>query len=230
MGSFFQKKLEVDFSEGEIKKFIDIKFNIYDKNKSNFLEFEEFVNFLNDIQTSCLDYFLYQNNDEKAFKLCDKQKRNKVSREDVIPLVNEITQGIENQKVYETLKRLLKEGQKSREEFQKEIEDPELIKYFFKLYDKNNSGYLEITEYAYFIAELGLKYFAHLVKYEYDSEKFFYKYDLDKDDKISYEEFIPLYKDLLYGRYEIGYIGFTNQIIKNEFENLNNIFFLKLFK
>ena len=215
MGSFFTKKIEfeINVSDDEIKKYIEYKFKEHDKNKSNFLEIDEFFNFLNDIQY-CLDSFVYNKNDEEVFYKFDTQNRNKISKEELIPLVNDIIQAIDDQKVYDSLKRFLNEEQKPRSDFEKEIDDPELIEYYFKIFDKNKSGYLEFLEFLQFISAFGLRYFFHRIQTKRESAILFDRYDKDKDDKISFEEFCVLFKDLLMARYDIGYIGFKNEKLK----------------
>lgn len=220
----FRSKVKTDFTEEEIKKYIDIKFQIYDKNKSNYLEFDEFHKCVFDIFESVLDSYSETDIDD-SFVEYDFDRDGKISREDFKPLIEKVTQNIKDPAIYVLLKRYLNEEQKPKEEFMKELDDPVIIDHFFKEFDKNKTGYLEIREFAHMIFSLGFKFCKTKLKFGNDIEKYFMQYDIDKDDKISRLEFPQLFKDLMIARYDLGYIGFKNENLLTKIEYFYTFYF-----
>ena len=81
-------------------------------------------------------------------------------------------------------------------------ENEENLKLCFRVYDKDNSGYLDFSELTQLLREMSLhrQFALHYnpeQAFNYFCRKIWYGFDANGDGKISYEEFIQIFNTIL---------------------------------
>lgn len=188
-----------------IEEAIEIVFKKFDSNNSNYLEFDEFSKYLNNLFITLLHRSITNEKIQKYLEEFDLNKDGKISKAELRPaIVKFVKMGLEEKKK----KMMTPEGKIPKDVFKKQMEDPELIELMFITFDFNKSNFIEKDEFDKLIKHYKVENFKELLCGNKDLDKLFEQYDCDKDGKLSLQEFSPFLTQLYLAMYDKDLMGF----------------------